>query len=197
MIYCASATAEKGATLDSIRMMYQYNRELSPAGLMKLYPALYREEIERNAAANDIAPQLLFGLVWKESGFENEIVSRSGAVGLSQLMPSTAEDVARRIRSTVVDLTDPDENLAIGSWYLNWLRGYVGNTAAAVLSYNGGPGRVKGWIRQYSDLSDDLFYEIVPVAETYQYGKKVLTAAVLYGLLYYDVAPEQTLRMFF
>ena len=112
-------------------------------------------------------------------------------------MPSTAEDVAGRQRRIPGDLTEPSENLALGSWYLDWLCGYVGNTAAAVLSYNGGPGRVKGWLRRYPDLPDDLLYEVVPVPETHNYGKKVLEASVVYGMLYYGIDPAKTLKIFF
>jgi hypothetical protein len=197
LIFCASVTAERLKHLDSIRMMYQYHGRMSREGKMSLYPALYREEVEYAAALNDIPPQLLFGLVWKESGFEREIISRSGAVGLSQLMPSTAEDVAGRMKIKMPDLTDPEENLLIGSWYLNWLTGYVGNNSAAVISYNGGPGRVRRWMREYSDLSPDLLYEAVPVLETHQYGKRVLTASVFYGMLYYNIDPAETVAIFF
>ncbi len=197
LVYCAENISGYGKALDSIRIMYQYQGDYSAVGLGAVYPDLYRQEIESAAEQNGIPVQIMLALVWKESGFEREIVSRSGAVGLSQLMPSTADDVARRIGTSVSDLSDPYENLSLGSWYLAWLKGYVGNTASAVLSYNGGPGRVKGWMKQYGDLPDDLFYEIIPVPETHQYGKKVLTASVLYGLLYYGIEPQQTLKLFF
>ncbi|MBI9107622.1 MAG: lytic transglycosylase domain-containing protein [Spirochaetales bacterium] len=195
--YCASEAVGRLAHLDSIRMMYQYQGQLSAGGLLSLYPDIYREEVEYAAALNDIPPQVLFGLVWKESGFEREIVSRSGAVGLSQLMPSTAEDVAIRMKRDIPDLTDPAENLLTGSWYLNWLNGYVGNKAAAVISYNGGPGRVRRWMREYPDFPPDLLFEAVPVKETHDYGKRVLTASVLYGLLYYEIKPAESLSLFF
>lgn len=197
LVYCADSAIERQEYLDSIRMMYQYQGILSCSGLSSLYPDVYREEIEYASELNNIPPQLLFALVWKESGFEREIVSRSGAVGLCQLMPSTAEDVAGRMKLKVPDLTNPEENLLTGSWYLNWLNGYVGNNSAAVISYNGGPGRVKRWMREYSDLSQILLYEAVPVPETHQYGKKVLTASVLYGMFYYDIEPAETLGIFF
>ena len=195
--YCAAESAAAGNHLESIRIMYQFSGQYSLNGYRALYPDLYLEEIEAAAAENDIPPQLMFALVWKESGFENDIVSRSGAVGLSQLMPATADDVAGRKGRAAGDLTDPAENLELGAWYLNWLKGYVGNTALAVLSYNGGPGRVKGWQRVWSGLPDDLFYEVIPVAETHNYGKKVLEAAVIYGILYYGTDADETLKLFF
>lgn len=197
LAYTASQSAARGEYLDSIRMMYQFSGHYSITGFRSLYPDIYRTEIEKVSAANDIPPQLMFALVWKESGFENDIVSRSGAVGLSQLMPATAEDVAGRQRMEVEDLTDPVENLELGAWYLNWLKSYVGNTSAAVLSYNGGPGRVGGWLQSWRNLPGDLLYEVVPVAETHMYGKRVLEAAVMYGLLYYGIDAEQTLKIFF
>ena len=194
---CAGVSVGRGEYLDSIRIMYQYCGEYTEEGFRGLYPLVYSDEIMQSAGQNGIPPQLLLGLVWKESGFEADIVSRSGAVGLSQLMPSTAADVSSRLRTAVPDLTDPAANLAIGSWYLNWLLGYVGSASAAVISYNGGPGRVKRWMREYPDFPADLLYEAVPVHETHNYGKRVLTASVVYGMLYYDIAPETTLDIFF
>ncbi|MDC7228378.1 MAG: lytic transglycosylase domain-containing protein [Spirochaetales bacterium] len=196
LVYCASKLASDGEYLDSIRMMYQFTGRFSLNGYRALYPDAYRSEIERVSKENGIPPQLMFALVWKESGFDHDIVSRSGAIGLSQLMPSTAEDVAGRQRRVVEDLTDPVENLELGAWYLNWLESYVGNTAAAVLSYNGGPGRVRGWLRNWPSLPVDLLYEAAPVSETHVYGKKVLEAAVIYGLLYYGVDADETLKIF-
>ena len=196
-IAAAESAAGAGYILDSIRIMYQYPGTLTSSGLKRLYPDAYRSEVEAAAERVGHPPALLFGIVWKESGFERDIVSSSGAVGLCQLMPATAEDVAGRTGLSIGDLTDPVENLALGSWYLGWLQSYVGNTAAAVISYNGGPGRVKSWIREYSDLPADLLYEAVPVAETHWYGKKVLKAAVLYGWFYYNIDPEDGMRLFF
>lgn len=197
VVKVSESLAAEGKPLDSIRAAYQYPGELSPAGYRALYPDVYRDEIESAAFQNDVPVQLLFAIVWKESGFEHDIVSRAGAVGLSQLMPSTAEDVAGRTGFAVNDLTNPEENLFLGSWYFNWLSGYAGNNAAAVLSYNGGPGRVKTWMRSYSDLPMELFYETIPVAETHDYGKKVVSAAVLYGMFYYKIPAEDTLKLFF
>ncbi len=197
LVRCAGNIARKGNYLDSIRIMYRFEGRHSPSGLKALYPDFYRTEIEEAAEKSGIPAELMFAIVWKESGFEREIVSRSGAVGLSQLMPSTAEDVAGRMDYDLSDLTNPVDNLSIGTWYLQWLTNYVGNTAAAVISYNGGPGRVRGWQRTFAELPDDLLYEVVPVAETHLYGKKVLTASVLYGLLYYDLDPKDTLKIFF
>ena len=197
LAWCAGESVNSGENLDSIRIMYQFSGRYTELGYRALYPDLYRSEIEDVSTANDIPPQLMFALVWKESGFENDIVSRSGAVGLSQLMPATAEDVAHRQRRELGDLTDPVENLELGAWYLNWLKGYAGNTAAAVISYNGGPGRVKRWKESWRSLPDDLLYEVVPVAETHAYGKMVLEASVIYGMLYYGITPEQTLKLFF
>ena len=193
----ADAAAASGEWLESIRIMFQYPGELSREGMERLYPAAYRTEIESAAAAGGHPPWLIYGIVWKESGFEKDIVSRSGAIGLSQLMPSTAEEVAWRMGRTAGDLTDPVENLELGSWYLGWLMNYVGNNAAAVISYNGGPGRVRGWMRDFSGLPGDLFYETVPVAETHWYGKSVMTAALLYGWLYYDTEPDEGMKIIF
>ncbi|MDC7126795.1 MAG: lytic transglycosylase domain-containing protein [Spirochaetales bacterium] len=197
LIYCADNAASKGEYLDSLRIMYKYTKDFSIKGYSRIYPAVYKDLIELHAKENDLSPQLLFALVWKESAFEKEIVSRAGAVGLTQLMPDTAEEVAGRIGISFTDLTDPDENLTLGSWYLKWLEGYTGDSALAVVAYNGGPGRVKRWRRAYKKLPVELFYECIPVTETHLYGKRVLTAAVIYGMIYYNIRPADTVGIFF
>ncbi len=196
-IYVADSFCEAGLYLESIRLMYQYPGELTVEGLKRLYPEAYSREIRTAAEQQAIPVEVLSGLVWKESGFDSDIVSRSGAIGLCQLMPSTAEEMAWRTGVYDYDLYNPEDNLFFGSWYFNWLIGYVGNIPAAVISYNGGPGRVKGWEKNLYGLPYDLLFEAVPVLETHDYGKRVLTASAVYGMLYFENTPLAVREMFF
>lgn len=97
--------------------------------------ARWEEEITRAADAAGVDPRLLTALVWSESGFDPAAVSPAGAVGLSQLMPATAEGLG-------VDPTDPAENLAGGARYLSDLISRFGGVELALAAYNAGPGRV-------------------------------------------------------
>jgi soluble lytic murein transglycosylase len=117
-------------------------------------------------------------------------------VGLTQLMPATAADMAGRIRArggpdytekAPPDLTDPEINVHIGAVYLSYLGGRLESPFLALLAYNGGMNRVRRWRSGEPDLPGDLFLETIEYAETREYGRKVLAAALVYGYLYYDL----------
>ncbi|MDJ0924470.1 MAG: lytic transglycosylase domain-containing protein [Acidimicrobiia bacterium] len=93
-------------------------------------------EIERAAANAGIDPRLLAAMVWQESGFRPDAVSRSGAVGLTQLMPATAAGLD-------VDPADPLQNLAGGARYLAWTIEEFGSIELGLAAYNAGPGTVR------------------------------------------------------
>ena len=159
-----------------------------------MYPRPFKELIEKQAVEFDIDPPLFFGLVRTESAFQSAIVSRAGAVGLSQLMPSTARDQAERIRrgggpnffdsENNVDSTNPELNVYIGTYYLNYLRGYLDDMYLALMAYNGGQNRVRRWYNA-TKLPMDLFLETVPIYETRDYGKRVTAIGKIYTELYY------------
>ena len=159
-----------------------------------MYPRPFRELIENQSKKFDIDPPLFFGLVRTESAFQSAIVSRAGAVGLSQLMPSTARDQAERIRKeggpdffnsdNNIDSTNPELNVYIGTYYLNYLRGRLDDMYLALMAYNGGQNRVRRWYNA-NKLPLDLFLETVPIYETRDYGKRVTAIGRIYGDLYY------------
>jgi soluble lytic murein transglycosylase-like protein len=110
-------------------------------------PADMAERIEEIARSEGIEPDLAFGLVRAESEFNHRAVSRVGAVGLTQLMPSTAKYF--RVNGTNRhNLYDRDTNLRIGFRYLKTLIDkYNGNVRLALLAYNRGPDRVDQLLR--------------------------------------------------
>ena len=110
-------------------------------------PADLAERIEEIAMAEGIDPDVAFGLVRAESEFNRRAVSPVGAVGLTQLMPSTARYFRRGVSRD--DLFDRDTNLRIGFRYLGTLiTKYDGNLELALLAYNRGPERVDQLLRQ-------------------------------------------------
>jgi soluble lytic murein transglycosylase-like protein len=99
------------------------------------------EKIYDAAAENQIEPEIAFGLIRAESSFKNSATSPVGAVGLTQLMPRTAQWLEPGV--TRAQLRDPGTNLAIGFKYLRSLIDkYEGDTKLALLAYNRGPGTV-------------------------------------------------------
>ncbi len=113
-------------------------------------PADLAERIEDIARSEGIEPELAFGLVRAESEFNHRAVSPVGAVGLTQLMPSTARYFRDGV--TRVDLFDRDTNLRIGFRFLRTLiEKYDGNVRLALLAYNRGPERVDALLAQGID----------------------------------------------
>jgi len=192
----SQALSDSGIYNQSIRLVLVYiNREgykRERRDLELLFPRYYTELIERYAKEYAIAPSLFFGLVRQESAFQSAVVSRAGAVGLSQLMPATARDTADRMRRSghtdyteKLEVTNPSVNVHIGTFYLNSLvESYNGDMMLALLAYNGGPNRVRRW-RSATNLPADLFMETVSIFETRDYGRKVLSGAKVYEELYY------------
>jgi soluble lytic murein transglycosylase len=153
------------------------------------YPEMYWDLVQETAGDFTYDPRVFHGLVREESSFNPEIVSFAGARGLTQLMPATAREVARKMGRTVTnaELFDPETNLAIGSRYFDTLaRQWNGNLFLAVASYNAGPGNVQKWLAQSGERPLDEFVERIPIRETRHYVKRVLGTFEMYRTLYDD-----------
>lgn len=138
-------------------------------------------------------PAATLGIMRQESSFDTGAVSPSGARGLMQLMPFTAEAVAKRIGvgSSLVSLTsDPAHNMRLGTAYLEqMLQRFGGSLPLAVAAYNAGPDRVEQWLTQngdpragatrHVDMLDWL--EEIPIAETRNYVQRVLENVTVYA----------------
>ena len=108
------------------------------------------ESIYDLALKEDIDPDVAFGLVRTESEFKTSATSHVGAIGLTQLMPSTARWLKKDV--TVQDLRDPKTNLTIGFKYLRELIDkYDGDERLALLAYNRGPGTVDRVLKRGGD----------------------------------------------
>jgi soluble lytic murein transglycosylase len=188
------ALQQTGMYFQSMRLATRYiNREghkLNRQDLELLFPCAYKELVEKYAEETGVLPEILFALIRTESAFQSDIVSHAGAVGLTQLLPETALEMAGRIRReggpdyNALDLTDPGQNIHIGAYYLNYLTGRFEDQLLSLLAYNGGMNRVRRW-RAASSYPVDLFLETITLNETRDYGRKVMSAAAVYKDLYY------------
>lgn len=180
---------EKGLRVAS-RFMYSPDRKLTKEDYKYLYPLGFENLIEEISREFNLDKNLVYGLVRTESFFNPGINSSAGAVGLTQLMLPTAIDTAKKLKisdlvSDVEDLKNPELNLRLGCSYLSQLISRLdGKKLDALFAYNGGITRVRRWRAGASDLSDELFLEIVPFKETRDYGRKVLSAEYFYEYLY-------------
>jgi soluble lytic murein transglycosylase len=126
-----------------------YVIETSPPWYERLrYPLHYSAIVRERARAEGLDPALLAAVIYQESKFSPSAVSSSGAIGLMQLTPSTAEGIALRTGGTsfhVSDLTDPAINIRYGTWYLHDLFAKYGSLPLVLAAYNAGQGNVDRW----------------------------------------------------
>jgi soluble lytic murein transglycosylase len=139
-----------------------------------LYPFPFLEEIESWSQERQLNPLLVTALIRQESRFMPGIVSSAGAKGLMQVMPDTGEWIASKIKLKEFDLANPEDNIKLGTWYLDYTHSeYAGNSMLAIASYNAGPGAVGGWVAKKGVGDPDRFVENIPYDETRGYVKSV------------------------
>lgn len=135
-----------------------------------------------------LPPELVLSIARQESEFNHTVTSHAGAKGLMQVMPGTAQDMARKIREPY-DLarltTDPAYNARLGAAYLSGLRDRFGSSTALIASgYNAGPGRPARWLGDFGDLRRDFdpidWVELIPFDETRNYVMRVTEAMPIY-----------------
>jgi soluble lytic murein transglycosylase len=152
------------------------------------YPPAFRSEIERWSEPAGVEPDLLQALMREESALDPLVVSGAGAIGLTQLMPATAQQVAKKLKlrkPSAQDLMDGPLNIRLGAAHLGGLLQKFGGCAPlAVAAYNVGDGAVRRWVRERGTLPLDEFVEEIPVQETRGYVKRVLRSYAAYRLLY-------------
>jgi len=154
----------------------------------QLNPLRYGEFFGEAAAAAGLDPALLQAVARQESRFTAGVESPVGALGLMQLMPDTANELAGR-RLEAASLKDPALNSRLGARYLRQLlEQWQGNPVLAVASYNAGPGAVAHWLKAglgsdspkpasgaiSLERDPELWIEAIPYPETRLYTKKVL-----------------------
>jgi soluble lytic murein transglycosylase len=132
----------------------------------------------KGQGASAVDPYLVAAIIREESQYDRQAVSRVGAIGLMQVMPGTANNVAQRLGLPAVgrdDLFDQETNIQIGVRYVEQLlEHFSGNVALTIASYNAGPLIVTSWMAQHPGRSQDEFIELIPYQETRQYVKRVL-----------------------
>jgi soluble lytic murein transglycosylase len=126
-----------------------YVVETSPTWFERLrYPLHYSAIVRSRARAEGIDPALLAAVIYQESKFHPGARSSSGAIGLMQITPATAQGIAERTGGKafrVSDLVNPAINIRYGSWYLHDLFSKYGSISLTLAAYNAGQGNVDRW----------------------------------------------------
>ena len=132
--------------------VFAYVNATSPPWYERLrYPLGYEQIVRGHARNYRLDPALLAAVIYQESKFRSSVRSRSGAIGLMQLQPATAEGIAVRTGGTrfrVDDLYEPEINVRYGAWYLRHLLDKYGDERTALAAYNAGQRNVDTWRRE-------------------------------------------------
>jgi soluble lytic murein transglycosylase len=148
------------------------------------FPTPYKRQVLEMAQARELDPALIYGVMRRESLFDPLARSQVGALGLMQLMPSTARLVARSLgmkKPGRSDILHVETNIRFGTHYLRTVMNRFDNNAAlAAAAYNAGPNNVRRWLPRESTMSADLWVETVPFTETRNYVQAVLAYATVF-----------------
>ncbi len=141
-----------------------------------LYPRPWRDRVRTAASGVGLTPAHLYSIMWQESGFNPDAVSYADAIGLMQLLPSTATRVAEQngLSFSREMLFDPGTNIRLGASYVGGLCTRFG-VPLCFAAFNAGGHRVEQWLAQQGETDLDLFVERIPYAQTRNYVRRVTT----------------------
>jgi soluble lytic murein transglycosylase len=150
-------------------------------------PLRHEDIIRQQAAAKNLDPALLAGVIYTESKFR-DVTSSAGAKGLMQITPDTASYIAHLSGGTAFELRDlstPQVNISYGAYYLRYLMNrYQSNIVLALAAYNAGAGNVDRWVGDASAKERSLRVRDIPFPETKAYVKRVIDARAKYAHQY-------------
>jgi len=150
------------------------------------FPIAYADEVRAAAEAEGLDPALVLAVARRESAFMSDARSPRGALGLMQLLPSTAREMAAARGMPLAsehELLRPATNLRLGAAYLrDLLTRLDGHPALAAAAYNAGPRRVREWRPEGTPLPADIWIDTVPFVETRRYLRAVLAYTIVYEM---------------
>ena len=158
--------------------------------LKMIYPKPYKEIVSTYAEKYNVEEDLIFAVMKAESNFDENAVSHKSAIGLMQIMEETADDIATtygididndNIKESVANV---ENNINIGTKYLEVLLDKYGNKELAVAAYNAGIGTVDNWISKDIIKEDGSDIENIPYKETNNYVRKILRNYEIYQSIY-------------
>jgi soluble lytic murein transglycosylase len=152
-------------------------------------PLRHEDIIRQQARDKNLDPALIAAVIYQESKFQDR-TSEAGARGVMQILPSTADYIARKSGGTEFeegDLANPQINIAYGSWYLRYLLDhYDGNERLAIAAYNGGETNVDRWVAEAGGPDAFDRDSDIPFSETRAYVASVEDKKLEYREKYAD-----------
>ena len=140
------------------------------------YPVKYSQQIEEFSKKYSVSSAIVASVANVESNFNEQAVSNKGAIGIMQLMPSTAKWLALKLNVEYSEekLHEPIYNLELGAYYLSFLVNHFQDERVAICAYNAGQGNVTSWLENKEYSSDGKTLDYIPFKETRSYLAKVL-----------------------
>ena len=152
------------------------------------YPKPYWSQIKKFSNQAGIDPYFALAIMREESHFDTKALSSSNAMGLMQLMPATAKEVAKRKKIKLEkkeDIFKQNINIKLGIFYLGQLaKRFQSELIYTAGSYNAGPHNMKKWIKRWNGIPLDNFVEEIPFNETRNYVKRVYRSYKIYKQIY-------------
>ncbi len=152
------------------------------------YPKGFNEIVRLHSGKYQADEFIIYSIIREESRFQEDAVSRSGAIGLMQLIPDTGKSTAQKVGISGYNtdmLYIPIVNIELGTAYFHEvLEQYNGVVYLAIASYNAGPHNVARWVEKLRNLETDEFVEEIPYGETRNYVKRVLRSYGVYKAIY-------------
>ncbi|WP_171259733.1 MULTISPECIES: lytic transglycosylase domain-containing protein [Acinetobacter] len=180
------------------RAIYAADRTESKHNYAYRYAMPHQSYVVSHSRNAGIDPAWAYGLMRQESRFVSQARSHVGAGGLMQIMPDTAKLVARQMGETYnpAALTDMNTNIRYGTFYLSMIQSQLSNSPVlATAGYNAGPNRARRWQPEAQPIAADQYTESIPLTETRDYVKHVMTNATHYGVLLGQGAQSLEKRM--
>lgn len=130
------------------------------------------EEVSIACEQYEIEKPIIFSLINIESGFNKNAVSNKGAIGLMQILPSTAEEISQKIAIKSFDLKNEKDNILFGTFYFSQMMERFDDLTLALCAYNAGPTNVSNWLKSEKYSPDGKILTDIPFLETRGYVEK-------------------------
>lgn len=169
-------------------LLIPVSKSIAGIVMKHMYPLTYSEYVEKYSGEYGVDKNLVYSIIKAESGFDPRAVSPREAKGLMQIMDSTGEWAAEKMKIKNFEnsmLLEPETNIKIGCWYIaRLLRQYNQDIELALAAYNAGSGNVSKWLKDTGVSSDGKTLDRIPFEETQNYVEKIKKYNNIYKRLY-------------
>ncbi|KTD20742.1 soluble lytic murein transglycosylase [Legionella londiniensis] len=169
------------------KSLYISNNDILNDQLVLRFPLAHHQIIRQNAKQFHIPEALIYAIIRQESTFRDNVVSSAGALGLMQVMPKTAEMIAKKAGIQYKNrqqLFSIEDNIRLGTAYLQQLgKRFRNHPMLMAAAYNAGPYQVERWLKNHPPKQIDIWIDTLPWHETRNYLKNVIAFYAVYQYL--------------